>query len=82
MLLVGLGPVTAIPLLLFAAGARRIRLATLGLLQYFGPSIQLVLGVWAFHEAFAPLRMAGFGLIWAALLIYSAEGWRAGNGRQ
>ena len=77
-LLVGLGPVTAIPLLLFAAGARRIRLATLGLLQYLGPSIQLVLGVWLFDEAFAPSRLAGFGLIWAALLVYSVDGWRAG----
>ena len=58
VLLIALGPVTAIVLLLFAAGTRRIRLATLGLLQYIGPSIELVLGVWAFHEAFTPLRMA------------------------
>ena len=72
----------AVPLLLFAAGARRIRLATLGLLQYIGPSIQLVLGVWVFHEAFTPLRMVGFGLIWAALLIYSAEGWLTSNRQQ
>jgi chloramphenicol-sensitive protein RarD len=74
-LLVAIGPLTAIPLLLFAAGARRIRLATLGLLQYLGPSIQLVLGIWLFHEPFAPARMLGFCLIWAALVIYSAEGW-------
>jgi chloramphenicol-sensitive protein RarD len=74
-LLVGIGPLTAIPLLLFAAGARRIRLATLGLLQYLGPSIQLVLGIWLFHESFAPARQAGVFLIWAALVIYSAEGW-------
>jgi chloramphenicol-sensitive protein RarD len=74
-LLVAIGPLTAIPLLLFAAGARRISLATLGLLQYLGPSIQLVLGIWLFHEAFTPLRIAGFCLIWAALVIYTAEGW-------
>ena len=74
-LLVAIGPLTAIPLLLFAAGARRISLATLGLLQYLGPSIQLVLGIWLFHESFAPARMVGFCLIWAALVIYSAEGW-------
>jgi chloramphenicol-sensitive protein RarD len=81
VLLVALGPVTAIPLLLFAAGARRIRLATLGLVQYIGPSIQLFLGVWAFHEPFTSLRVVGFGLIWTALLIYSAEGWRTSNVR-
>jgi chloramphenicol-sensitive protein RarD len=73
-LLVGIGPVTAIPLLLFAAGARRIRLATLGLLQYLAPSIQFMLGVWLFHEAFSPGRLLGFSLIWLALLIYSVEG--------
>lgn len=69
------GPLTAAPLLLFAAGARLIPMATLGILQYISPSLQLVLGVWVFHEAFEPARMAGFGLIWAALLVYSAEGW-------
>jgi chloramphenicol-sensitive protein RarD len=76
LLLIGLGPVTAVPLLLFAAGARRIRLATLGLLQYVAPSIQLALGVWLFREPFSGARMAGFGLIWAALALYSLEGWR------
>jgi len=74
-LLIGIGPVTAIPLLLFAAGARRIRLSTLGLLQYLAPSIQFMLGVWLFHEAFSPERLVGFCLIWLALLIYSVEGW-------
>jgi chloramphenicol-sensitive protein RarD len=81
VLLVGIGPVTAIPLLLFAAGARRIRLTTLGLLQYLAPSIQFVLGVWLFHEAFTPARLVGFCLIWAALVIYSAEGWLASGPR-
>ncbi|HUG21453.1 EamA family transporter RarD [Piscinibacter sp.] len=74
-LLIGIGPVTAIPLLLFAAGARRIPLSTLGLLQYLAPSIQFVLGIWLFHEAFTPTRFVGFCLIWLALAIYSAEGW-------
>jgi chloramphenicol-sensitive protein RarD len=75
-LLVGLGPVTAIPLLLFAAGARRIRMSTLGLLQYLAPSLQLVLGVWLFNEPFSPTRMIGFCLIWLALVLYSLESWR------
>lgn len=53
------GPLTALPLLLFAAGARRIPLTTLGLLQYIGPTIQFALGVWLFHEPFAG-RLVGF----------------------
>ncbi|MGL4807589.1 MAG: EamA family transporter RarD [Giesbergeria sp.] len=69
------GPVTAIPLLWFAAGARRIPLATMGILQYISPSMQLLLGVWWFGEPFEQGRMLGFGLIWTALLLYSLEGW-------
>jgi chloramphenicol-sensitive protein RarD len=76
VLLVGIGPVTAVPLLLFAAGARRIRMATLGLLQYVAPSIQFGLGVWLFAEPFSPTRLTGFCLIWLALAVYSVEGWR------
>ena len=68
------GPLTAIPLLLFAAGARRIPLATMGLLQYISPSLQMLLGVWLYGEPFEPTRAIGFYLIWAALVIYSAEG--------
>lgn len=70
------GPFTAVPLLLFAFGARRVTLATLGLLQYLGPSIQFLLGVFVFHEPFDARRGLGFALIWAALLLYSADGWR------
>lgn len=75
-LLIGIGPLTAIPLLLFAAGARRIRLSTLGLLQYIGPTIQFALGLWLFNEPFGAMRMVGFCLIWTALVIYSLDGWR------
>jgi chloramphenicol-sensitive protein RarD len=72
------GPLTAVPLLLFAAGARRITLATLGLLQYIGPTLQFALGVWVFHEPLQRERLLGFVLIWAALALYSAEGlWTA-----
>ena len=69
------GPFTAGPLLLFAAGARRNTLTTMGILQYISPSLQFALGVWIFHEPFAPVRLVGFALIWSALLIYSVEGW-------
>lgn len=74
--LLAAGPLTALPLLLFAAGARRLPLATVGLLQYIGPTIQLGLGVWVFHEPFDRARLLGFALIWAALLLYWLDGWR------
>jgi chloramphenicol-sensitive protein RarD len=76
-LLMAAGPITAIPLLLFAAGARRIPMSTLGILQYISPSLQLLLGIWIYNEPFNASRMIGFILIWAALFLYSAEGlWR------
>lgn len=71
--LLAAGPLTAVPLLLFAYGAQRIQLGTLGLLQYLGPSLQFALGVWVFHEPLHHNRLAGFALIWLALLIYSGE---------
>jgi chloramphenicol-sensitive protein RarD len=73
--LVGVGPLSAVPLLLFGAGARRIPMATLGLLQYVSPTLQLLLGVWLFGESLSGARLAGFALIWVALAVYSAEGW-------
>jgi chloramphenicol-sensitive protein RarD len=76
-LLAAAGPITAVPLLMFGAAARRIPLSLLGLLQYIGPSLQLLLGVWLYHEPFGGARLIGFALIWAALALYSAEGmWR------
>jgi chloramphenicol-sensitive protein RarD len=75
--LIGLGPVTTIPLLLFAAGARRLSLTSLGLLQYTSPTVQLLLGVWFFHEPFTTARLIGFAIIWVALLIYTADSWRS-----
>lgn len=68
------GPLTAAALLLFAAGARRVTLTTLGLLQYISPTLQLVLGVWLYREPFETSRLVGFALIWAGLAFYSAEG--------
>ena len=73
--LLGLGPVTTVALLLFAFGARRISMTTLGLMQYLAPTIQFVLGLWVFHEPFTPARLVGFGLIWAALALYTADSW-------
>lgn len=73
------GPMTAVPLLLFAAGARRIPMMTLGILQYIAPTLQFALGVWLFGEPLQPSRLIGFGLIWVALLVYSLEGWWRGR---
>jgi chloramphenicol-sensitive protein RarD len=74
--LMALGPITAVPLLLFAAGARSLSMTTLGLLQYIGPTIQLAVGVWVFREPFTTARLIGFACIWAALVIYTLDGWR------
>ncbi|MGV8897712.1 MAG: EamA family transporter RarD [Burkholderiaceae bacterium] len=77
------GPITAIPLLLFAAGARRIPLSTLGFLQYITPTLQLLFGVWLYHEPFSGARLIGFATIWTALALYSMEGlWQAHRSRQ
>jgi chloramphenicol-sensitive protein RarD len=73
-LLVAAGPITAIPLLLFASGARKIPLSILGLLQYLGPTIQFLLGVLLFKEAFTSERLVGFALIWSALILFAGEG--------
>ena len=73
VLVVSSGIVTAVPLLLFAYGARRVRLSTMGLLQYIAPSVQLTLGVLVYHEAFSRERAASFVFIWAALALYTAD---------
>lgn len=76
-LLVAAGPITSIPLLMFAAGARRIPLSLVGVLQYITPSLQLLLGVWLYNEELDGARLIGFIVIWCALALYSAEGlWR------
>jgi chloramphenicol-sensitive protein RarD len=71
------GPITAIPLLLFASAARKITMVQLGLLQYIGPTVQLCLAIGLWHEPFGIDRQIGFGLIWLALILFSAEAyWR------
>lgn len=70
-LLVIAGPVTAVPLVLFGYGARRLKLATLGLMQYVNPTMQLITAVLLFGETFTQSHAVTFGLIWAGLLVYS-----------
>src|SRR5690606_11010115 len=71
LLLASAGVVTAIPLLFFAASARRVPLVTLGLLQYIAPILQFAVGVGIRHEDMPPARWVGFLLVWCALAIFT-----------
>jgi chloramphenicol-sensitive protein RarD len=73
LLIIG-GPVTAVPLALFAAGARRIRLSTLGFVQYFSPTLTLLIATLAFGEPFTRSDAIVFGCVWTALLLVGLEG--------
>ncbi|WP_396930164.1 EamA family transporter RarD [Mycolicibacterium sp.] len=70
------GPITAIPLLFFAAAAQRLPLVTLGLLMYLNPAMQMTWGVVVAHEPMPPARWVGFALIWLALLVFSGDALR------
>ena len=74
LLLTFAGLATAIPLILFAYGARRVPLTTLGILQYVAPTLQFILGALVYGEGFTQPRLIGFSVIWAALVLYSVEG--------
>ncbi|RUT91161.1 MULTISPECIES: EamA family transporter RarD [unclassified Mesorhizobium] len=78
-LLIGCGPVTAIPLLLFAFGARLLRLSTIGIMQYIAPTIVFLIAVLIFDEPFGTTQAIAFGLIWTALAMYS---WSMFRGRE
>ncbi len=71
------GTWTAGALLIFAAGARRLPLNISGLLQYIAPTMTFALAVWHFHEPMPPARWAGFALVWVALVLITADSWRA-----
>jgi chloramphenicol-sensitive protein RarD len=80
VLMIGTGPVTAIPLLLFVNAARRLRLTTVGFLQYLAPSLQFVVAVGLFHEPTPAPRLAAFALVWLALAIFTYDAWRSARG--
>ena len=73
LLLVAAGPVTAVPLLLFAAGVRLIPYSTTAIIQYVSPSIVFLIGVFAFGEPFGAGKLAGFALIWIAVALFLGE---------
>lgn len=70
-LIVGAGIVTAIPLILFASGAKRLPLSVIGFLQYIAPTLMLILGVFLYHEPFTHVHIISFSFIWIALTIFS-----------
>ncbi|MEP0962781.1 MAG: EamA family transporter RarD [Roseobacter sp.] len=75
-LLVGCGIVTAVPLMIYANGAKLLKLSTIGMLQYIAPTIIFLVAVFLFDEPFGRARMIAFPLIWIALVIYSYSLWR------
>jgi chloramphenicol-sensitive protein RarD len=80
-LLILSGAITAAPLLLFTAAARRLPYSTLGFLQYVAPSLQFLLAVFAFDEPVTRAHALCFAATWTALAIFSVEGWRLGKAR-
>lgn len=79
----GAGLVTAIPLLCFGFASRNIRLSTLGMLQFIGPTLQFFIGWLMYNEPMTPMRLGSFGLIWLAIGLYAWDGiHRRGNERQ
>ena len=77
LLIIFSGIITIVPLVCFAGAARRLRLSTVGLLQYIAPTGQLILAVLVFNEPFGADRIAAFALIWLAVICYSTDSLRA-----
>ncbi|GAA2618299.1 EamA family transporter RarD [Paractinoplanes durhamensis] len=76
VLMVFSGVATAVPLLLFAASANRISMTSIGILQYVAPILQLACGLLIYHEPMPPARLAGFCLVWVALIIFTVDALR------
>jgi len=72
-LLLAAGPITATPLILFALAAKRLRLSTMGMMQYIGPTIQFLISVFVFKETFGLTHAIAFGLIWTALIVFTMD---------
>ncbi len=81
ILLIGAGPVTTLPLLMFASAARRIPLSLVGITQYIAPTLQFLIGVLLYKEPFTGTQFVGFAIVWAALVLFVAEGLLAQRAR-
>jgi len=73
LLLILTGPATAVPLLMFTFAVQRLRLTTIGMIQYVSPSIQFLLAVFVLHEPINSIQLLSFGMIWLSLIIYSTD---------
>ena len=80
LLVAASGPITTLPLVLFAAAVQRIRLSVIGILQFIGPTIQFFLGVLVYEEPFSHQQLVGFALVWSAVIVFGLEG-LVGRGR-
>ena len=67
------GPITAVPLILFALAAKRLRLSTIGMMQYLGPTLQFLISVFVFKEAFGLTHAVAFAFIWTALIVFTID---------
>jgi chloramphenicol-sensitive protein RarD len=74
LLMAGAGLVTTVPLLMFAAAARRIQLSTMGIMHYITPTCQFLLGVFVYKEAFSATQALGYAIVWIGLIIFAVEG--------
>jgi len=81
-LLIAAGPMTALPLILFSYGARRLAMSTVGIVQYINPTLQFMCAVFIFGEPFGPVHFGAFALIWTALALYSVSALRQDKARR
>ena len=81
-LLLGCGVVTAVPLMIYANGAKLLRLSTIGVMQYIAPTMIFFIAVFVFKEPFGTYKLAAFVLIWIALAIYTSSLLRSRKARQ
>ncbi|TAU47705.1 EamA family transporter RarD [Rhizobium ruizarguesonis] len=81
ILLLGCGVITAVPLMIYANGAKLLKLSTIGIMQYIAPTMIFLIAVFVFHEPFGTARMLAFPLIWAGLFLYSWSMLKGSRGR-
>jgi chloramphenicol-sensitive protein RarD len=82
LMLLASGPVTALPLILFSYGARRLTMSTVGIVQYINPTLQFLVAVLIFSEPFGAVHLIAFALIWTALAVYSSSAYTQDRARR